>query len=615
MNRSPSSDASSLKRAESYQYPEGHVTHLDEPQEQKLEQFKQLCAEKGYYRPATQQRPEPSHDDETLLRYLRARKFVPTEAFKQFKDTEDWRRDNEIDKLYDSIDVDEYNETRLLYPQWIGRRDKRGIPLYVFEVAGLDSKRMSEYQNSLKSKNDQNPAKGNISPNLRRLFALYENLIQCVMPLCSAIPSRPYPDTPVSQSGNIVDISRTGLKQFWNLKGHMQEASQLATAHYPETLDRIFIIGAPSFFPTVWSWIKRWFDPITVSKIFILSQNETYKVLSEYIDPANIPKKYGGELDWEWGQLPNLEPDIAETMDWKMPVTGANGANAFPPGPIRWRVSKDGQTMSAVSLGTVDGKQREDVVATMPLPPAQKVGDGAARPGLNKLANSTGVYTHPSDDVKEFPSSGQTPIDTPSGSDAQSMSSKLSNSIHNGKSVSEADFAARNQQQQQTAATRQMEDRQGTSGARLDAQAGTHAEGVHSDATPATIDHGHGDKSNVVETGTIAQGNKDVTVPERPKEQPGGQESYVDQAKHAVAGAATTVTSTASGIAEKVGLSHNAHDAKANQEEKMKEDTSKKQDPEVEKMGDVAVEDFIRSKYATHANSDPAKKVDKEVDQ
>jgi hypothetical protein len=38
-----------------------------------------------------------------------------------------------------------------------------------------------------------------------------------------------------------VDINGVGLKQFWNLKSHMQDASVLATAHYPETLDRIFV--------------------------------------------------------------------------------------------------------------------------------------------------------------------------------------------------------------------------------------------------------------------------------------------------------------------------------------------------------------------------------------
>lgn len=61
------------------------------------------------------------------------------------------------------------------------------------------------------------------------------------MPLCSSVPGRHNPETPVDQSNNIVDISKVGLKQFWNLRSHMQEASTLATAHYPEILDRIFV--------------------------------------------------------------------------------------------------------------------------------------------------------------------------------------------------------------------------------------------------------------------------------------------------------------------------------------------------------------------------------------
>ena len=99
---------------------------------------------------------------------------------------------------------------------------------------------MSSYEKSIsKSKTTA----GTTSPKLIRLFALYENLLQFVMPLCSAIPDRPFAETPVSQSNNIVDIAGVGLKQFWNLKQHMQDASTLATAHYPETLDRIFVSG------------------------------------------------------------------------------------------------------------------------------------------------------------------------------------------------------------------------------------------------------------------------------------------------------------------------------------------------------------------------------------
>ena len=91
------------------------------------------------------------------------------------------------------------------------------------------------------SSTSKSKAKGPSPSRMLRLFALYENLTRFVMPLCSSIPGRPNPETPVDQSNNIVDISRVGLKQFWNLRGHMQDASQLATAHYPETLDRIFV--------------------------------------------------------------------------------------------------------------------------------------------------------------------------------------------------------------------------------------------------------------------------------------------------------------------------------------------------------------------------------------
>lgn len=127
------------------------------------------------------------------------------------------------------------------YPQWTGRRDRRGIPVYVYEVKHLNSKRMAAYEKSAKETNSKAQTDLKTSPKLLRLFALYENLTRFVMPLCTALMDRDHPRTPITQSNNIVDISGVGLKQFWNLRGHMQDASTLATAHYPETLDRIFV--------------------------------------------------------------------------------------------------------------------------------------------------------------------------------------------------------------------------------------------------------------------------------------------------------------------------------------------------------------------------------------
>ena len=135
----------------------------------------------------------------------------------------------------------------------------------------MDAKAVSAYSSdrdnnnsSSKSKPSTNSSTTQTPRKMLRLFALYENLCRFVLPLCSLVPDRSHSETPISQSSNVVDLSGVGLTKFWALRNHMSDASQLATAHYPETLDRIFVVGAPSFFPTVWEYAKRWFDPITV---------------------------------------------------------------------------------------------------------------------------------------------------------------------------------------------------------------------------------------------------------------------------------------------------------------------------------------------------------------
>lgn len=235
-----SGDASSSTTTD-YGYPHGHLGHLTPDEETAFANFKTQLAEQGLYRPGP---PAPSHDDTVLLRFLRARRWVQADAVKQFKDTEEWRASVHIDVLYDTIDVDAYDESRQLYPQWTGRRDRRGIPVYLFEIKHLDNKTISRYEKSVNATYSKAPPptdEAKTPAKLIRLFALYENLTRFVQPLCTQLTDRDHAKTPITLSTNLVDVSGVSLKQFWNLKGHMQLASQLATAHYPETLDRIFV--------------------------------------------------------------------------------------------------------------------------------------------------------------------------------------------------------------------------------------------------------------------------------------------------------------------------------------------------------------------------------------
>lgn len=133
------------------------------------------------------------------------------------------------------------------YPAWTGHRDRRGIPIYVYEIQGLTSKAVTAYEKETAAYKANLPHHKDLPTPAKHLplFALYHNLLNFVLPLCSAL-ERPQPEVPVTNSTNIVDIKGVSLRQFWNLKTHMQDASVLATARYPETLDRIFVcISSP----------------------------------------------------------------------------------------------------------------------------------------------------------------------------------------------------------------------------------------------------------------------------------------------------------------------------------------------------------------------------------
>ncbi|KAL1974682.1 hypothetical protein VTN31DRAFT_4886 [Thermomyces dupontii] len=343
----------------------GRLNHLTPEQEEKLVEFKRRLQEAGYYTPESKdgtETREASHSDSLLLRFLRARKFDVAGAIKQFTDTENWRKENAIDALYDNIDLESYEETRLMYPQWTGRRDYRGIPVYLFEIKHLTSKRVAEFQAKVNSSGTAYSHKeSKIPARLLCLFSLYENLLNFVHPVCSML-DRPNPETPIMESNNIVDISGVSLMQFWNLRSHMQDASVLSTAHYPETLDRIFIIGAPSFFPTVWGWIKRWFDPVTVSKIFILSQSEVKSTLEKFMPPSSIPEKYGGTLKFQFGDMPNLDDAARELIGGVEcgPPKEGDTKPTYLKGPMR--CYRDHIEV----LGTVNGTPRR---MTIPLGP------------------------------------------------------------------------------------------------------------------------------------------------------------------------------------------------------------------------------------------------------
>lgn len=82
------------------------------------------------------------------------------------------------------------------------------------------------------------------------------------------------------------------------------------------------------------------------------------KRLSEFIHIDDIPKVYGGNLDWNFGDLPNLDPAIVQRY-------GLDPAK-WPIGPIKMEGD------DVVAVGTQkDGIARREVIGSLkPTQPA-----------------------------------------------------------------------------------------------------------------------------------------------------------------------------------------------------------------------------------------------------
>ena len=151
----------------------------------------------------------------------------------------------------------------------------------------------------------------------------------------------------------------------------------------------------------------------------------------------------------------------------------------------------------------------------------------------------------------------------------------------------------------------QVGGREGTSSTRYNQQHGTHAAGQMHNGTPATRDNGYGDHTVTMETSTVGQARKDVTVPERDDDEP--DNSYLGQAKAmasqaydsttAAVGAASHSVMAAAGYGD--GEDHQAANEGMKQQQQQHRPSQQQHDPRVDKMQNHDVEDYIRNQYVS----------------
>ncbi|OAV99296.1 hypothetical protein, variant [Puccinia triticina 1-1 BBBD Race 1] len=251
-------------------------------------------------------------DDETLIRFLRARKFDLQASKRMITQCLQWRHQFEgigIDGLYAELDPFDFPDRDQVFKYWpiyFHGIDKLGRPVNIQMFGSLDL-------NKLYSVIDK-------QSHFKVLVANCEALTREILPACSYRnqmiklknssesdhPSQANSNSTSSSSSHsttsttkitnafcIVDLKGFTLTQFWQIKNIARICFSISQDYYPETMGYLAIINAPKSFATIFKAVTPWLSKETISKINILGE-DYQSTLLEHIDEENLPSFLGG---------------------------------------------------------------------------------------------------------------------------------------------------------------------------------------------------------------------------------------------------------------------------------------------------------------------------------
>ncbi|KAJ7784584.1 CRAL TRIO domain-containing protein [Mycena metata] len=286
-------------------------------------------------------------DDETLLRFLRARKFDLGQAKTMMINAQNWRKTVNgigLDKLYAEIDPFDYPEREAVFECWplyFHKTDKKGRPVNVHTLSGVDFPKL--YKSCTPERHWDS------------VIVNAECLTREVLPACSRLAGRPIGSVLV-----IVDLKGFSLSKFWQMKNLARSSFQISQDYFPETMGQLAIVNAPAGFPFIWqahsssehtktlpSVLKPWMAKETQDKVDILGRDYK-KILLEMVDADSLPSTLGGNCRCEEGcHLSSVGPWLDGRDGW-----GPKKAKLIVNGE-----EKDGASASVTAEGQVEDSQ------------------------------------------------------------------------------------------------------------------------------------------------------------------------------------------------------------------------------------------------------------------
>lgn len=284
-------------------------------QQSTLEEFRAKLEAAGY---------KDRLDDATLLRFLRARKFDIPKATQMFEACEKWRAEFGTNTILTDFHYVEKSKVAQYYPQFYHKTDKDGRPVYVEQLGAVKIAEMYKITTQERM--------------LKNLVWEYEAMCKYRLPACSRKMGYL-----VETSCTIMDLKGISLSTASQVYSYIKEASVVGQNYYPERMGKFYLINAPFGFSTVFNFIKKFLDPITVEKIHVLGSKYQTELLAQ-IPAENLPKKFGGTSDSQGGV------ELADDGPWRDPkYVGPEGF-----APVAGSIVEPTETKTAAAPAAAD---------------------------------------------------------------------------------------------------------------------------------------------------------------------------------------------------------------------------------------------------------------------
>ncbi len=142
---------------------------------------------------------------------------------------------------------------------------------------------------------------------LQNLVVEYEKLADPRLPACSRKAGHL-----LETCCTIMDAKGVGITSIPSVYGYLQRASAISQDYYPERLGKMYIVNAPWGFSSCWNFIKRFLDPVTIDKIYVLGSSYEKELLAQ-VPSENLPKVLGGECECPGGCM------LSDDGPWRDP--------------------------------------------------------------------------------------------------------------------------------------------------------------------------------------------------------------------------------------------------------------------------------------------------------